>query len=273
MGADCGHSPAWHLPACGPCGEHRRAVHGTGIQPFDATGDPCGAAARDPEASVQECVDSGVPLANVGAGILDSPAGQYQFLQGGNANLQPETSDTYSYGIVLQPRCVPGLSITVDYFDIKIDDTITTFGSPNTWTACYGNNDAAACDRINRNPNGQLWIGQGHVVDTNINIGSLSTTGYDINIGYTGVEIGRFGSLSFNMTGTYVVDLITQPAPGVDLHPNPNKFSDTYDCVGFYSSVCLTPTPQWRHRFRTSWQTPWDVDLSFTWRHSARPPA
>ena len=30
---------------------------------------------------------------------------------------------------------------------------------------------------------------------------------------------------------------------------------------------CLTPNPQWRHRFRTSWQTPWDVDLSATWRY------
>jgi outer membrane receptor protein involved in Fe transport len=112
-----------------------------------------------------------------------------------------------------------------------------------------------------------LWIGQGNVLDTNINIGSLSTTGYDINIGYTGLEIGRFGSLAFNMTGTYAVDLITQPAPGIDLNPNPNVFSDKYDCVGFYSSVCGVPTPQWRHRLRTSWQTPWDLDLSFTWRH------
>jgi outer membrane receptor protein involved in Fe transport len=42
---------------------------------------------------------------------------------------------------------------------------------------------------------------------------------------------------------------------------------DWYDCTGFYSTVCGTPNPQWRHRFRTSWQTPWDVDLSFTWRH------
>jgi len=238
-----------------------------GFNLFDATGDPCGAAARDPEASDAECIATGVPAGNVGAGLLDSPAGQYQFLQGGNTELTPESSDTYSYGIVLQPRFAPGLAITVDYFDIKIDNTITTFGSPNTWTACYANNDPAACGRIQRNPNGQLWIGQGHVVDTNINIGSLSTTGYDINIGYTGLEIGRFGSLSFNMTGTYVVDLITQPAPGIDLEPDPDKFSDKYDCVGFYSSVCLTPTPQWRHRFRTAWQTPWDVDLSFTWRH------
>jgi len=238
-----------------------------GFNLFDAAGDPCGAAARDPQASDAECIATGVPAQNVGQGLLDSPAGQYQFTQGGNPGLTPETSDTYSYGIVFQPRWVPGLAITVDYFDIKIEDVISTFGSPNTWTACYTNNDPAACARIQRNPNGQLWIGQGNVIDTNINIGSLSTTGYDVNIGYTGLEIGRMGSLAFNLTGTYAVDLITQPAPGIDLNPNPNKNQDWYDCIGFYSSVCGVPSPQWRHRFRTSWQTPWDLDLSFTWRH------
>ena len=238
-----------------------------GFNLFDAAGDPCGAAARDPEASDAECIATGVPAGLVGAPSLDSPAGQYQFLQGGTPDLTPEDSDTYSYGVVFQPRWVPGLAITVDYFDIKIKDTITTFGSPNTWTACYANNDAAACDRIVRNPTGSLWVGTGHVEDLNMNIGSLSTTGYDINIGYTGLEIGRFGSLSFNLTGTYLVELITQPAPGVDLNPDPDVFSDTYDCTGFYSSVCGVPSPQWRHRFRTSWQTPWDLDLSLTWRY------
>jgi len=262
-------------------GSYQRAVRAAnivelftaqGFNLFDAAGDPCGAAARDPSASDAECIATGVPANLVGSAALDSPAGQYQFLQGGNPDLTPEESDTYSYGIVFQPRWVPGLAITVDYFDIQIDNTIATFGSPNTFTACYNNNDPAACDRINRTPTGQLWVGQGHVVDTNINIGSLSTTGYDINIGYTGLEIGRFGSLAFNMTGTYLIDLITQPAPGIDLHPDPNVNRDWFDCVGYYSSVCNTvtafaPSPQWRHRFRTSWQTPWDLDLSLTWRY------
>jgi outer membrane receptor protein involved in Fe transport len=79
--------------------------------------------------------------------------------------------------------------------------------------------------------------------------------------------MGRFGSLAFNLTGTYLVDLITQPAPGLDIEPDDALVSDKYDCVGYYSSECGVPSPQWRHRFRTSWQTPWDVDLSFTWRH------
>ena len=239
-----------------------------GFNLFDMPGDPCGADVRDPEASAAECIASGVPANLVGAGSLDSPAGQYNFLQGGNPDLVPETSDTYSFGVVLQPRWVPGLAVTVDYFDISIDEALQPFQAVNTLAACYHVNDAAACDRINRNPGtGQLWIGTGHVEDLNTNIGSLSTTGYDINIAYTGLEMGRFGSLAFNLTGTYLVDLITQPAPGIDQHPDPNVFSDTYDCTGYYSVVCGTPSPQWRHRFRTSWQTPWDLDLSFTWRH------
>jgi outer membrane receptor protein involved in Fe transport len=201
-------------------------------------------------------------VGNVGANALDSPAGQYNFLQGGNIGLTPEESDTYSYGIVFTPRFAPGLAITVDYYDIKIDNTISTFGSENSLNACYVNNDPAACDRINRNPNGQLWVGNGHIEDLNINIGSVSTKGWDLNATYTGLEVGRLGSLNFNLTGTLVDELITAPGPGID----------PFDCVGFYSSVCSTnsvgvPTPEWRHRFRTSWVTPWDLDLSLTWRY------
>jgi iron complex outermembrane recepter protein len=239
-----------------------------GFNLFDMTGDPCGAKDRDPEASAEECIASGVPVANVGRPLLDSPAGQYNFLQGGNSGLTPEKSDTQSYGIVFTPRFAPGLAITVDYFDIRIDNTITRFGPPNTLTACYANNDPAACDRINRDPTtGQLWIGTGHIVDTNINIGSLYTRGVDLNASYTGVELGRFGSLSFNLTGSHLEELTSVPAPGVDLHPDPNVFLDEYDCAGFYSSVCGIPNPEWRHRFRVSWQTPWEVDLSATWRY------
>jgi iron complex outermembrane receptor protein len=238
-----------------------------GFNLFDMTGDPCGAAARSAAASDQECIDSGVPAGNVGLPLLDSPAGQYNFLQGGNPELTPEESDTFSYGIVLTPRFAPGLAVTIDYFDIRIDNTISIFGATTTLAACYANNDPAACGRINRNPNGQLWVGEGHVEDLNINIGSLYTRGYDLNASYTGLEMGRFGSLAFNLTGTLLDELTTIPAPGIDLHPDPDIFLDEYDCVGFYSNVCLTPNPEWRHRLRTSWQTPWDLDLSLTWRY------
>ena len=234
-----------------------------GLNLFDANGDPCGAVARDPQASDEECIATGVPVGQVGSPSLDSPAGQYNFLQGGNQSLIPEDSDTYSYGVVFTPRFAPGLAITVDYFDIKIDDTISTFGQVNSWTACYQNNDPAACGRIHRNAQGQLWVSDtGWIDDITINIGSVQTKGYDLNASYTGLEMGRFGSLNFNLTGTYLDELITDPGAGFA----------PYDCVGFYSTVCSAnsvgvPTPEWRHRFRTSWITPWDLDLSMTWRY------
>ena len=254
-------------------GSYQRAVRAAnivelftaqGFNLFDLNGDPCGIGAPDPDASQAECIASGVPAAfydgvndAVERGALDSPAGQYNFLQGGNTQLQPEESDTVSAGIILTPSFAPGLSMTVDWFNIQIDDTISTFGAANTLSACYQQNDSAACGRITRTANGSLWVGTGNVVDTNINIGSLETTGVDVNIVYRGLEIGSAGSLGFDLTGTFVEELVTEPGPGIP----------AYDCVGKYSAACETPTPEIRTRFRTSWMTPWDFDLTMTWRH------
>ncbi len=237
-----------------------------GFNLFDLPGDPCGTDAPNPNASQAECIATGVPAAfydgvndfNQQSG-LDSPAGQYQFLQGGNLNLQPESSDTESFGIILTPRFAPGLSLSIDWFNIQIDETIATFGSQNSLDACYNNGDAASCARILRNPGtGQLWIAAGNVVDINTNIGTKEAEGIDVNFGYSGVEIGRFGSLNFSLVGTYFDKLITDPIPGV---------VPPYECVGFHSSVCGTPTNDWRHMARTTWVTPWDVDLSLGWRY------
>ena len=94
--------------------------------------------------------------------------------------------------------------MSIDYFDIEVEDLISTFGAANTLDACYKFNDAAACVAHQRNATGQLWIGDGNVDDLNTNIGGLQTSGVDLNLNYTGFEIGSWGSLSFNLTGTYL---------------------------------------------------------------------
>lgn len=225
---------------------------------FDIAGDPCGAQAPNPDATAAECIATGVPAILVGSPNLDSPAGQYQLFQGGNPNLQPEASDTKTFGVILQPRFLPKLAMSIDYYDIEIEDTISTFGPSNTLTACYTNNDADACSRVIRNPGtGQLWLGTGRVVDTNINIGSLQTSGIDVNLNYAGIELGSLGDLSISMTGTFVDELITNPGPGIA----------AYDCAGLFADDCGLPTPEVRGHTRLDWRTPWNVDASLTWRY------
>jgi len=241
---------------------------GHGLNLFDLDGgDPCGLAAPNPDATRTECINTGVPASvyddatPTGRGRLDNSAGQYNRLQGGVTDLKPETSDTYSYGIVFTPTFAPGLSVTIDYFNIKIDDTISTHGGVNTLNACYTNNDAAACSRIHRTASGSLYLGDGNVEDLNVNIGSLETKGVDLSVAYTGLDIGAAGSLSFNLGGTYVDSLHVEPGPNID----------GYDCKGKFGGRCAVPngipTPEWRHTARVSWTTPLNVDLSLAWRY------
>jgi iron complex outermembrane receptor protein len=236
-----------------------------GFNLFDMDGDPCGAAiGATSGASLEECVASGVPAANYRSTALDSPAGQYNFNQGGNTALQPEESDTMSYGIVFTPRFAPGLSVSVDYFDIEIEELISTFGSENTLTAYYQGGDQAALARIHRNPaNGSLWVGGGFVDDLNINVGGLQTSGVDLNLNYTGFEMGSWGSLSLNLTGTYLIEIVTDlGTPG----------AVPFDCAGEFAGRCVSSlttavNPEVRTRTRLGWTTPWNVDLALTHRY------
>jgi outer membrane receptor protein involved in Fe transport len=216
-----------------------------GLNLFDMNSDPCG---PDQSATLAQCVATGMPAANYGDPLLDSPAGQYNKFQGGEPSLTPEVSTTKSFGVVLQPRFAPGLSLTIDYFDIKITNTISSFGPLNTLSACYDNNNAAACARIQRDPanGGSLWLGNGFVTDLNINIGGLKTSGIDFVLNYDNISLGAAGRLGLNITSTNLRSLVTDPGGGFA----------PYDCKGQFTGQCGTPNPAWRHHARLSWRTP-----------------
>jgi outer membrane receptor protein involved in Fe transport len=53
-----------------------------------------------------------------------------------------------------------------------------------------------------------------------------------------------------------------------ELTTDPGGGFTPYDCAGFFAGgVCDTPTPEWRHRFRVGWETPWNLELIGTWRY------
>lgn len=234
-----------------------------GFNLFDMDFDPCGAAAT---ATLAQCVATGVPAGQYGTAALDSPAGQYNFLGGGDPALNPEEADTFTLGFVARPNFIPRFDISVDYFDIDITNLISTVGAQNSVNACYDQNLAAACARLQRNANGQLWVGDGNVIDLNTNVGGLQTAGIDINSNYRidledmGIGSGNYGSLAFNFTGTYLDELVVDPGA---------EGGTPYDCKGSYGNECGTPNPEWRHRFRVAWNAPMNIQVSGTWRHFA----
>jgi outer membrane receptor protein involved in Fe transport len=58
-------------------------------------------------------------------------------LSGSNPNLQAEKSDSWTYGVVLSPRFVPGLTVSADYYDIKVKGVITSVPAQTIANSCY----------------------------------------------------------------------------------------------------------------------------------------
>jgi iron complex outermembrane receptor protein len=84
---------------------------------------PDGQTGLTPTATLEQCARTGVTAAQYGS-IEDNPAGQFNIITGGNAQLEPETSDTTTFGVVLTPTFAPGLSVAIDYFQIEVTDAI-----------------------------------------------------------------------------------------------------------------------------------------------------
>jgi outer membrane receptor protein involved in Fe transport len=241
---------------------YNRAVRAPNIQELFApqrvalngNGDPCAGAA--PSASLAACQAMGVTAGQYGT-IAGNPAGQYNGLVGGNPNLDPEIADTYTVGVVLQPSFLPRLAITVDWFKIKIDSPIQPIGQDVILGTCVQTLNPVFCGLVHRDQFGSLWrTGQGFVVDTPQNIGAFSTRGIDVGVSYTQPISDTLGSLSFNLVGTWLDELVTD-----------NGVSDPYDCAGLYGLVCTTPSPEWRHKARMTYTHPSGIGLSFQWRY------
>lgn len=226
---------------------------------LDGTIDICAsdvAGGELPGASLEECARTGVAPEDYGR-IQNNSASQYNGLIGGNPDLQPETADTFSFGLAFQPRALPGLRINIDYFDIKIEDAIQNPNADFTLLMCARTGDPQTCDRIQRDADGSLWQSvNGYVVDTFENIGEISTSGVDFDVSYA-FDLGGGGRIGLDFVATLLDSLEFTPQAGV-----------TYDCAGLYGSVCLVPAPEWRHKFDATWRTPWaGVDVTLSWRY------
>jgi outer membrane receptor protein involved in Fe transport len=229
--------------------------------------DPC--APGKGQASLQACLNT-VPAsqraaftAAYNAGLIpQSVAGQLAQVQGGNPQLQPEKSKSLTAGIVFSPTMVPGLTGSLDFWQIKIDGEIGTYPANVLMTNCLATGNPVFCSQLVRDPNtnfslqGATVAGGGYILQTNQNIASQLQSGIDLETAYRWTLPGGFGTMHWSLYGTYLLHATTRPIPG----------GGSYDCAGLYGSTCQTIDSRWRHNLGTTWLTPWNADFTLRWR-------
>lgn len=141
-----------------------------------------------------------VPLENMFDG-----AGNYQFddplsagfpgVISGNPELEPENATTRTLGVVLQPRFADGLVLSLDYWDIVIEDAISSISAQNIVNGCYDapsiNNPFCELIQRNANPTSAQSGGFTFLRQTMLNFGAAEAAGWDLSAAYT-LETGRF---------------------------------------------------------------------------------
>src|SRR6185437_4547722 len=228
---------------------------------LDGSVDPCAGSSTSSRAAATpaECARSGLSPAQYGIfGTPSNPAGQYNGRTGGNPNLKPEIADTYTFGIVATPSFLPTFSATLDVFNIKIKDLISSYGANLIIKQCVFDDNPQFCSMVHRDPSGSIWFSSlGYVDDPLANLGFEKESGVDVSLNYS-QALGALGTLRLNLIGTYTASLDIEPYPG----------SGDYNCAGYFGATCGNPLPKWRHTFTAGWVTPWHgIGLQARWRH------
>ncbi|MEL6359762.1 MAG: TonB-dependent receptor [Pseudomonadota bacterium] len=168
--------------------------------------DPCNVS-NTPDAATQAfCIAQGVPAAAIPTFQQDDT--QVEALLVGNDQLTEEKASTLTIGAVIQPRFVPGLVITADYYNIEIEDFITRSSIAQTINGCFDSMDLANvfCQGISRNTtSGQI----DQILQVQANLEQLETEGFDFvveyNTEFADLGLGAIpGSFSTQNSITYV---------------------------------------------------------------------
>jgi len=220
-------------------------------------------------ATLAQCKHTGVTAAEYGNGgstntISQCVSGQCGQLTGGNPNLKPERSDSYALGVTLTPSALPGLTGSIDYYDIRIDNEIGTLPGAFYFQQCLITGSPTYCNAVVRTGQGSLSganiTGGGYILQSSVNIGAASISGVDFQGNYRWRLAGSAGSLVANLNGTLLLSATSTPYTG----------AHTYDCAGLFGTTCENLYPRWRHNLRLTWETPWNTDVSLLWRYIGR---
>ncbi|MEE4278959.1 MAG: TonB-dependent receptor [Halieaceae bacterium] len=234
------------------------------------------------DVSVDRCSASADPVGNgladicVAQGIAPDQLGVFEAQQnfplltivdGGNTDLDPESADTLTAGVVIQPGFIDELSISIDYYNIEIDNAIGATPLEGALNLCFEsrNPESPFCRPVVRAPSGDI----AEITNPQFNLASLRVEGVDLAVNYRldlgdGLAIvpGSDASIALQVLANHAMQNTTQATPG----------STPVDCAGFFGGACSfgvdlrQVTPEYRTTTRlTYYSGPLSLALNWQW--------
>lgn len=130
---------------------------------------------------------------STGGGTANDPvfgeSYSFNLVSGGNPEVNPELSDTWTVGLVFRPLALPGFALSADWYDIKIKDYISQLGAQRIIEDCE-DGATALCERVIRDP-GTNRIAT--VENLFLNVAEANVNGVDFETSYT-MPVTLFGN-------------------------------------------------------------------------------
>ncbi len=139
----------------------------------------------------------------------------------GNPDLVPEVANTLTVGLVYSPSQVPGLSFSIDYYDISIDNAIASVGgnSPSAQQLCEASGGTSPICSLYIRPlpfSDRTTANYPTLIKSqNLNIAETSTHGVDVEINYA-TNLGP-GYLDLRLLAAFQPVLYQRTLPGTTL--------------------------------------------------------
>lgn len=241
-------SPVSSLVLRGTIAEATRApniaeLFDPGGQTFEIIFDPCDASRLD-EGSSTRAANCAALLTSLGVdpdGFSDPNPASVGGISLGNPDLEEEIAKTKTVGFVFRPPFAPSLSLSVDWYDVKLTNAISVATPEEAAQICVDSptleNDF--CGLITREP------GTGSIssfVQQPVNVADFRTEGYDFTINYafepTRLGMRDIGSFNFRLVGNKLEELTFIRLPGAE--PDPE--------------VGEEDKPEWQMNFDATWQ-------------------
>ena len=130
----------------------------------------------------------------------------------GNPELDSEVAESLTFGVILRPRFVDNLALSVDWFDIEIGNAIETQTATDILTACYDSSNfeaEPACGLFARDATGQVAG-----IETGFfNLGLVEFAGLQSSLSWT-TGLGDYGDLNLSLNHLYTDKQHETPGSG-----------------------------------------------------------